>query len=314
MAGTDNGVVTLEAGQVLAARWSAGAHMKREEVLQGEAGIIQAAVPADALLRGLKERFDLDELHVADLLNPDHPPQWERHGTGRHLILRIASQEGVAAYVRPFSLFFDDQMAALVWPEPCTEPYDLRKLHEENPIDAVVRILHSLLDRHLRRVVVLIDESEDIEDEALGNAEKADLPALLEKRRELTRLARAARNNLLVLEHLLRDGRFAEHVRLSDAQEHMRRAMNLAEARAEHLIGVVMAVQSILGQRLNEVMKFLAAVTVILTPLAVITGVFGMNFEHMGILETDWGFPASLIGMAILAALLGAYFRWRRWL
>ena len=50
-----------------------------------------------------------------------------------------------------------------------------------------------------------------------------------------------------------------------------------------------------------------------LITLAIITGIFGMNFEHMGVLKWGWGFSASLELMAMIAGLLAWVFKRRGW-
>jgi hypothetical protein len=48
--------------------------------------------------------------------------------------------------------------------------------------------------------------------------------------------------------------------------------------------------------------------------LTVITGVFGMNFEHMPELHSRYGYPAVLIAMGLVAGSVLLYFRHRGWL
>jgi magnesium transporter len=61
------------------------------------------------------------------------------------------------------------------------------------------------------------------------------------------------------------------------------------------------------------VLRLLTVFSVVLLPLTVITGLFGMNVAFPGT-ETEHGFWV-IVGVmaALLAALLG-FFRWRRWL
>ena len=87
----------------------------------------------------------------------------------------------------------------------------------------------------------------------------------------------------------------------------------LAESKAEHALNVMQAVQSLLSQRLNDVMKFLAVITVVLTPMGVIAGVFGMNFVHMEVLNYPGAFAISIWGMLLLGSALAIYFKIRKW-
>jgi len=64
---------------------------------------------------------------------------------------------------------------------------------------------------------------------------------------------------------------------------------------------------------LNDVMKFLAVITVVLTPMGVIAGIFGMNFTHMDVLSRPDGFMISIWGMLMLGLGLAIYFKIRKW-
>ena len=45
---------------------------------------------------------------------------------------------------------------------------------------------------------------------------------------------------------------------------------------------------SSIGNKMNEVMKFLTMVSTIFIPLTFIAGVYGMNFDHA---ESPWNMP-----------------------
>jgi magnesium transporter len=61
-------------------------------------------------------------------------------------------------------------------------------------------------------------------------------------------------------------------------------------------------------------MKYLTIFTAVLMPLTVITGVYGMNFQHMPELSWKVGYP--LVLGAMLATSLGVlwFFRRKGWL
>ena len=67
------------------------------------------------------------------------------------------------------------------------------------------------------------------------------------------------------------------------------------------------------NNRINEVMKTLAIVTVVFLPLTLIAGIYGTNFHNLPEYGLHYGYYAMLITMLIVAAGLLAWFRWRRW-
>ncbi len=71
--------------------------------------------------------------------------------------------------------------------------------------------------------------------------------------------------------------------------------------------------ESAINHRQNDVLRVLTVVSVILLPLTLITGIFGMNVHFPGF-ETVAAWWAVISGMIALAVLLAAFFRYKRWL
>jgi magnesium transporter len=71
--------------------------------------------------------------------------------------------------------------------------------------------------------------------------------------------------------------------------------------------------ESVISHRQNDVLRVLTVVTVILLPLTLITGIFGMNVHFPGF-ETGAAFWAIVGFMLGLALALTAFFRLKRWL
>jgi magnesium transporter len=71
--------------------------------------------------------------------------------------------------------------------------------------------------------------------------------------------------------------------------------------------------ESVISHRQNDVLRVLTVVTVILLPLTLITGIFGMNVHFPGF-ETGAAFWAIVGFMLGLALALTAFFSLKRWL
>ena len=64
----------------------------------------------------------------------------------------------------------------------------------------------------------------------------------------------------------------------------------------------------------NKIIKLFSVASVALLPPTLIASVYGMNFQHMPELTMKWGYPLSLVLMAVSALLPMWYFRRRGWL
>ena len=72
--------------------------------------------------------------------------------------------------------------------------------------------------------------------------------------------------------------------------------------------------QSQLSVKQNRVMTILTVVTVIFTPLTLVTGWYGMNFKYMP--ELEWEFSYPIVFLVSLAIVIGSliFFKWKKWL
>jgi magnesium transporter len=91
------------------------------------------------------------------------------------------------------------------------------------------------------------------------------------------------------------------------------RIWDLLDNYKEVVDGLESTNESVLTHRQNDVLRLLTVFTVIVLPLTMLTGVFGMNvaFPGEGTREAFWVIVAALF--AVLLGMVG-FFRWRRWL
>ena len=98
-----------------------------------------------------------------------------------------------------------------------------------------------------------------------------------------------------------------------DIVDSAERIWDLLDNYKEVVDGLESTNESVLTHRQNDVLRFLTVFTVIVLPLTMLTGVFGMNvaFPGEGTREAFWVIVAALC--AVLVGMVG-FFRWRRWL
>jgi magnesium transporter len=71
--------------------------------------------------------------------------------------------------------------------------------------------------------------------------------------------------------------------------------------------------ESVIAHRQNDVLRILTVFSVVLLPLTLITGFFGMNVHFPGF-DTAWAFWAIFAVMVASLTALLSFFRWKRWL
>jgi magnesium transporter len=96
-----------------------------------------------------------------------------------------------------------------------------------------------------------------------------------------------------------------------DVYDHLQRIVDLSEGYRD-LVGGLMDIHfNVIATRTNDVMKLLAVFSAVMLPLSLIAGIYGMNFDNMPELHSQYGYFGTLSTMAVIALGLLIYF-WRR--
>jgi magnesium transporter len=102
--------------------------------------------------------------------------------------------------------------------------------------------------------------------------------------------------------------------RTRDVIEHIERVLHHVRRLEQNAETAVQIHFSATANRANNVMRILTALTAIFLPLNLVTGIFGMNFKQMPIIEEPYGFWWAIIAMLAIAGGIVYIFRKRRYL
>jgi len=103
-----------------------------------------------------------------------------------------------------------------------------------------------------------------------------------------------------------------------DIYDHLVQIVDLTETYRDLVGGARDIYLNTVSQSTNEVMKVLTVVATIFIPLTFVVGVYGMNFAdspyNMPELGWTFGYPAVMIGMGLVTAVMLVYFRRQEYL
>ncbi len=172
--------------------------------------------------------------------------------------------------------------------------------------------------RYLRQINKL---AEEIEDQLRHSMRNSDILRLMELQKGLTYFNAALRSNGAVLEKLLRlrSSRTLEGILdiyeededlLEDVIIENKQAREMVEMYSQILSRLADTFSSIISNNQNMVMKFLAAMTIIIAIPTVISSFFGMNVP-VPMSENNLGFCIVIV-IALIASAISAYIFWRK--
>jgi len=183
------------------------------------------------------------------------------------------------------------------------------------------RLLYEILDDLFDYCFPILDKIahklDGIEDEMFEGRSQEVVRDISNVKQEIIsyrKIIKPERSTLRVLERRV-EGFLPEELELyfDDIVDAAERIWDLLDNYKEVVDGLESTNESVLTHRQNDVLRLLTVFTVIVLPLTMLTGVFGMNvaFPGEGTREAFWVIVAVLV--AVLFGMVG-FFRWRRWL
>jgi magnesium transporter len=182
-------------------------------------------------------------------------------------------------------------------------------------------LLYEYLDQvvdELFPVMDLLDEEISETEDGIYNGEQlTSLTKPLILKRQLLELRRTVAPLRDVLNHLLRirwiTQREEVRVHLQDVYDHTLRLLEQIDLHREIVAGCFEAHIAIAGNRLNQVMKMMTALSTVLMSMAIIPGIYGMNFKFIPELEYQYGYPLALFMMGVVGAIVVVFFKRIGW-
>jgi magnesium transporter len=274
----------------------------------------------------LRDRFGFHPLAVEDALTTNHAPKIDDHEAYLFGILHTPAAEEGRVRTRTLSFFLGRRTLVTVHKAPLPGLDRALARARRDPARVlghdVDLALYALLDELVRDFDPVADELglaiDALEPQALRGRDETVLHRILDLKRRAATLFRVLRPQRDVIGTLAR-GEFplvSKKARLyfRDVYDHCVRLHDLLEGYRDSIASLRDAYLASVNNRMNRTMQTLAAVTTVLLPLTVVTGVYGMNFEHMPELSSPYGYPAVLALMAAISVTLFLLLRKKRWL
>ncbi|WP_049979861.1 magnesium/cobalt transporter CorA [Halolamina rubra] len=298
---------------------------------------VHAGVDSAADLEPVRERFGLHPLAVEDVLDEHTRPKTEAFDEHTFVLVkttRLSQRDDVAfgkeIHTQSVGLFVGDGWLVTVAPPGLdlvapTAPAIARnsaRIADRGADFLAYRVLDAVVDDYFDVLDEIETDIEAVEERVLNHPEPEILEELNAVRRDLLAFRKVAWPTREAVGTLARGD--SPHVAeqnekyYRDVYDHLVQVVDLIETYRDLTSGSRDIYLNAVSQSTNEVMKTLTVVATIFIPLTFVVGVYGMNFAGtpLSMPELGWtyGYPATMLGMALVAALMLAHFRRQGWL
>lgn len=177
----------------------------------------------------------------------------------------------------------------------------------------VYQILYRTASMYQMNLRIIDKRRTEIEERIGDKTEDVDLIDLHELESTLVYFATSLRANSVVLDRLTRYKRLEQYPEdkelLDDVIVENRQAIEMTSIYRDIINGTRELMSSVIDNRLNNVMKYLTSITVVMAVPTVISGLYGMNVDErwMPFSDTPYGF-AIICVLTLLICVLTLWF------
>lgn len=177
----------------------------------------------------------------------------------------------------------------------------------------ILQILYRNATTFLQNLRTIDRKSNEIERKLHISTQNSELIDLLELDKSLVYFTTSLRSNEVVLEKMLKIESIKRYPEDEDLLEDVivenKQAIEMANIYSGILSGTMDAFASIISNNQNNVMKFLAAITIVLSIPTMIASFYGMNFVRIPGGETSYGFIIVTVAALLITAITVLIFR-----
>lgn len=297
---------------------------------------IRVNAPTPGTKNAITRLFDLHPLALEDYEEGDQRPKIDHYRTYDYLVFQTIHLEKerdeehdvveTAAGVTQVNVFFRPRTIITLHEQRVPVLDRIAELLEIKT-DFVIRhevdyllcaILDHVVDDYFPVIDQINDEVEQLEDAVEDEPHPTQLELLNDQRRALIRIQRVVRAERDVVRSIISQTHkfFSESVLkyFRDIFDHLLMCQERVDTNREYIVGIRDTYHNTISNRTNQIVALLTILSTVFLPLTFITGLYGMNFQHMPELQTDYGYFVVLGVMAAITVLLLVYFKKRDWI
>ncbi len=279
------------------------------------------------VLEAFGRQFALHPLLLEDIANTEQRPKLDDYETYFFLVIKmlsltdkqdIAVEQVSLVLGRNFVLSFQENGTDVFQPVRERLRGGKGRMRQSGADYLVYALVDAIVDQYFAVLEVLGEKIEALQQTVVADPKPETLKEIHALKRQLLFLRRAVWPLRDVMNNLSRsDCPFLQQptkVFFRDVYDHVIQIVDTIETLREMVSASLDIYLSSVSYRLNAVMRVLTVITTIFMPLSFIASIYGMNFEHMPELKSEWGYPAVLAVMALVGVGMLFAFRNKRWL
>ncbi|TDX53326.1 magnesium/cobalt transporter CorA [Orenia marismortui] len=279
------------------------------------------------LIKKVGEEFEIHSLVLEDILDTEQRPKLDIYDDYIYLVIKLFSyNENEEIDIEQISIILGKDFV-ITFQEKEGDVFESIRSRIRNKESKIRRLssdylAYALLDIVVDNYFVVLDEISEVlflmEEELIMDPSQDMLPDIQQIKREMIFLEKAVwpLKGLITSLSKVDNDFFKEDtiLYLRDVNDHVERTIDTIQTFRDIINGILDTYLSSVNNRMNEIMQVLTIISTIFIPLTFIAGVYGMNFKYMPELESELGYPITLVVMLFMVIGMLIYFKKKKWL
>jgi len=280
-------------------------------------------------LKPLHSLFNIHPLSLEDTLETPQRPKVEEYNDYLFLVSHYLRHVKDDIDVSQLSVFLGDNWVITVHKKDIPQLKQVENKIMEKRKSAITggadvlmyRIIDAIVDSYFPFLDKIEDVLEDMDKELMNHPEEDMIKRIhniITDLQEIRRTVRPQKEALNSLERMETPFiRKETRIYMRDVYDHTQALQDEMEQYREKAAGIFNTYLTLMSNRLTQIMKVLTVIATIFIPLTFITGLYGMNFKFMPLIDflpRNVGYFIALGIMGLVSAGMLFFFWKKRWL
>ncbi|HEX8597453.1 MAG TPA: magnesium/cobalt transporter CorA [Chloroflexia bacterium] len=300
------------------------------QITQGALTWVDIQHPTESEIEWLRKRYNFHPLHLDDTLSKIQRPKIDDTDEYTFIVMHFPVYSRLVRVTTPSEVdIFIGPNYVITVHEGKLKP--LSRFFEQCQTDVALRekvmgrsvgyLLYQLVDKLVDYCFPILNKIdlniEKVDDDIFEDKVRHTVLEISIIRRDIIAFRRIVKPLLPVITSLERKHRpilnedMEEY--FGDIADHLNKIWETLEDYKEVIEGLSDTITSLTNNRINDIIKVLTIISVILLPLTLISGIYGMNIP-LPAQDSPFAFEVVLGSMALVIVSMLAFFRWRKWI
>jgi magnesium transporter len=279
------------------------------------------------MIQEIGQVFELHPLVMEDLLNTGQRPKLEEFDDYIFIVLKMVrfdketetiSNEQLSMILgKHFLLTFQEQPREIFGPVRDRIKKQTSRIRKTGTDYLAYALMDTVVDNYIYSIETLGEKIEDLEEEILNNPDTDVIEKINSFKREINYMRKSIRP---AKEAIFRISRLDNDIIQEDTLPFLKDLEDLTSQSTEAidtyrdlLTDQLNIYNSVMANKMNDIMKVLTIFAAIFIPLTFIAGIYGTNFEYLPELKYKYSYFIFWAVMVTVAGALIVYFKRKNW-